>query len=85
MTAERNRRRRARKDDRKDDVQRISRLLDVVHREQVLEERCLDPRSVRAILAGEVCLKCNHPTAHLQMFPQIRRPGIHLSATWADV
>ena len=60
-------------------------LLDVVDREQVLVERSLDPRSVRAILAGEVGLERHHSAAHLQMLAQIRGPGVHLPATRANV
>lgn len=47
------------------DVAQARRLLDVVHREQVLEEARLDPRSVGAVLAGEVRLEGDHAAAHL--------------------
>lgn len=61
------------------------RLLDVVHREQMLEEARLDSRSVGAVLAGEVRLEGDHAAAHLQVFPQVRRPRVHLAAAGAHV
>ena len=49
----------------------MRRLLDVVHREQVLEEARFDPRSIGAVLAGKVRLEGDHAAAHLEMFPQV--------------
>lgn len=40
----------------------------------MLEEARFDPRSVGTVLAGEVRLEGDHAAAHLQMFPQVRRP-----------
>jgi len=40
----------------------------------MLEEACFNPGSIGTVLAGEVCFEGNHAAAHLQMFPQVRRP-----------
>ncbi|KAH0553738.1 hypothetical protein KQX54_003840 [Cotesia glomerata] len=64
---------------------RGSSSLDVVHREEMLEEAGLDSGSVGAVAAGKVSVSGEHAAAHFEVLPEVRGPGVHLPAVRTHV